>query len=167
MRFGSKKSTGSGSRIDASRSPFASCGFDGQTTLRPGDVDEERLGRLRVVVPAADAAADRRADDELGRVLAARAVAVLRELGDDLVVRREDEVGELDLRDGHEPVERHADRACRRCRPRESGVSMTRSSPNSSKRPCGDAEDAADLADVLAEHDDARSRAASRGGARR
>ena len=29
------------------------------------------------------------------------------------------------------------------------------------------AEDAADLADVLAEHDDARRRAASRGGARR
>ena len=39
--------------------------------------------------------------------------------------------------------------------PSESGVSMTRSSPNSSNRPCGDAEDAADLAHVLAEHDDA------------
>ena len=35
MRFGSKKSTGSGSRIDASSRPFASYGFDGQTTLRP------------------------------------------------------------------------------------------------------------------------------------
>ena len=36
-----------------------------------------------------------------------------------------------------------------------SGVSITRSSPNSSYRPCGHAEHAADLADVLAEHDDA------------
>ena len=39
--------------------------------------------------------------------------------------------------------------------PSASGVSITRSSPNSSQQPRGGAEDAADLADVLAQHDHA------------
>ena len=60
---------------------------------------------------AADAAADGRADHELGGVLAARAVAELGQLVDDLVVGREDEVGELDLGHRHQAVERHADGA--------------------------------------------------------
>jgi hypothetical protein len=40
--------------------------------------------------------------------------------------------------------------------PSESGVSITRSAPNSSWRSLGDAKDAADLADVLAQQDHAR-----------
>jgi hypothetical protein len=35
MRFGSKKRTGSGSRIDARSRPFASAGVAGQTTFKP------------------------------------------------------------------------------------------------------------------------------------
>jgi hypothetical protein len=34
--FGSRKMTGSGSSIDESKSPFASYGVEGMTTLRPG-----------------------------------------------------------------------------------------------------------------------------------
>ena len=166
MRFGSKKRTGSGSRIDASSRPLASCGLRRAHDLEARHVDEQRLGRLRVVGPAADAAADGRADDQLRRVLAARAVAVLGELADDLVVRGEDEVGELDLGDGHEAVERHADGGADDAALGERRVDDAVVAELVAE-PLRDAEDAADLADVLAQDDDARCRAASRGGARR
>src|SRR3982751_3414347 len=62
-----------------------------------------------MVVAALDAATDGRADDERRGVFAARAVAHLGQLVDDLIVGRVDEVGELDL--GHRPhaVEGHSD----------------------------------------------------------
>ena len=154
MRFGSKKSTGSGIADRREQQPLRVVRVRRADDLEAGDVDEERLGRLRVVEAAADAAADGRAHDHLGRVLAARAPAELRQLADDLVVRRVDEVRELDLRDRHEAVERHADRGADDAALGERRVDdavVAELVPEA----LGDAEDAADLAHVLAEHDDA------------
>ena len=58
---------------------------------------------------AADAAAHGHADHHGTGKLAARAVAVLGRLADDLVDRGIDEVRELDLRHRPQPVESHAD----------------------------------------------------------
>src|SRR5690606_28758030 len=75
--------------------------------LQPGDADEVRLGVLRVIVPAPDPSADGGADHHADRVLAPGPIPVLGELVHDLVVRRPDEVRELDLRDGDEAVHGH------------------------------------------------------------
>ncbi len=90
----------------------------------------------------------------LGGVLAAGAVAVLGELGDDLVVGGEDEVAELDLGDGDEAVEGHADRRADDTAFGEGRVDDAVVA-ELVEEALGDAEDAADLADVLAEDDDA------------
>ena len=118
-------------------------------------VDEERFRRLRVIEPAADAAAHRGADDELGRILTARSIAVLGKLGDDLVVGRKDEVGELDLGNGHQAVERHADGRADDAALREGRVddAVVAELVVKARR---HAEDAAHLADVFAHDDDAR-----------
>src|SRR5574341_422632 len=78
--------------------------------LEPRGVDEEGLRRLRVVVATPDPTAVRRADHERAAEAAPGAVPVLGGLVHDLVDRREDEVGELDLRHGLEPVDRHPHR---------------------------------------------------------
>ena len=71
----------------------------GDDDLEPGHVGEERLDRLRVVQRAVDAAAVRGADGHRHAVAVVRAVAHPRRLGHELVERRVDEVGELDLGD--------------------------------------------------------------------
>ncbi len=67
---------------------------------------------------------------------------------------------------GHEAVERHADRGADDAPLGERRVDDAVVA-ELVEEPLRDAEDAADLPDVLAEHDDARRRAASRGGGRR
>ena len=60
---------------------------------------------------ALDAAPDRRANDDLARMIAAGAVAVLGQLVDDLVVGRPDEVCELNFADWLHAIQTHADGA--------------------------------------------------------
>src|SRR5262249_1446397 len=81
-------------------------------------------------------------------------VAVLGELAHDLVVRGEDEVRELDLGHGDEPVEGHADRAADDAALRERRVDDTIVA-ELVEEPLGDAEDAAGLAPVPAHPDHA------------
>src|SRR4029079_12213194 len=57
-----------------------------------------------------DAAAIRRPDDHRRAVAVVRAVAEPSRLGHELVERRMDEVGELDLGNGPQPADRRADR---------------------------------------------------------
>ena len=70
----------------------------------------ERLDRLRVVEGAVDAATARRTDHERHAEVAVGPVAHAGCLGDDLIEGGVDEVGELDLGDRQQPVQRHADR---------------------------------------------------------
>ena len=77
--------------------------------LEAWHVGVERLDRLRVVQPAVYAAAERSPDDDGHRVVAVGPVPRPRGLADDLVERRMDEVGELDLGDWDQAVERGAD----------------------------------------------------------
>jgi hypothetical protein len=111
--------------------------------------------RSIVVVAAADAAADRRADDDRARVLAARAVPELGQLVHDLIEGREDEVAELDLRHRAQAVQGHADRGAD-----DAGLGQRRVdhaiAAELLEEAAGGAEHAAELADVLAEHDGAR-----------
>src|SRR5207237_10146523 len=81
-------------------------GIRGADDLKTAGVDEEGLGRLRVVMTALDPASDRRADDERGGVLAAGAVAELPKLVHDLIEGGEDEVAERDT--GHRLGPEHA-----------------------------------------------------------
>ena len=110
-------------------------GVDGATTFRPGHVREERLDRLRVIQRSVHAAAVWGADHQRHAEVTVRAVPDARRLLNDLVEGREDEVGELHLGDGEQAVDRHPDRRRRRSDISSSGVSSTRSSPNSSRKP--------------------------------
>ena len=121
--------------------------------LEPGHVGEEGLDALRVVQRAVDAAAVRRPDDHRHAVAVVRAVAHPGRLGHDLVERREDEVGELDLGDRPQAVDRRADRGAddhRLGQRRVDDAVVAELRP----QPVGRQEDAALLADVLAEDDD-------------
>src|SRR5688572_12897627 len=104
-------------------------------------------------LPAADAAAAGRAYRDRSRELPGAAVADTRKLAHDLVVARVNVVGELDLSDGTEAVHRHADRgrddaAFRYRRVHHAALAIL------ALQPVGHAEHAAEIADVLAEHDD-------------
>ena len=129
--------------------------------LQAGHVGEQRLGALRVGLPAEDAAAGRHADRERRGEVAGRAVAQARRLGHDLVVRRVHVVGELDLDARPQPVRRHADRGADdaglvdRCV--EAAVLA-----EALLQALRATEHAAEVADVLAEHDHASRRAPSR-----
>ena len=121
--------------------------------LEPRHVGEERLDRLRVIERAVDAAAVRGADRHRHAVAVVRAVAHPRRLGHDLVEGREDEVGELDLGDRAQAVDRGADRGPddhRLGQRRVDHAVVAELGPQA----VGGQEDAALLADVLAEHDD-------------
>jgi len=83
---------------------------DGNDDLQTRHVIEERFDRHRVRERAAHAAAVRRADHERTRVVAVAAIADLRRLTDDLVERRIDEVGKLDLGDRPHALHRESDR---------------------------------------------------------
>jgi hypothetical protein len=120
-------------------------------------VDEERLGRLAVVEAALDAAAEGRAHHHGHGVLAAAAVAVLGSLAHQLVEARVDEVGELDLGDGLEAVERHADGGAEDAALVEWRVDDALLAEGL-VQPLRDAEDTAHAAHVFAQHHHVRVR---------
>jgi hypothetical protein len=72
------------------------------------DLGEQRLRALAVRLPAVDAAAAGHADGERRGEVARRAVAQPRRLGDDLVRRRVEVVGKLDLHHRAQAVGAHA-----------------------------------------------------------
>ena len=103
-------------------------------TLRPGNVDEpglELLGVLRARRPAGAALGPHR---QRHLDLAARHVAVLRRLVDELLHGERQEVLVHDLDDGAHPLHRRADAGADE-RHLEIGVLRTRSGPNSSSIP--------------------------------
>ena len=115
------------------------------------DVREHRLGRLAVRLAAVDAAAAGHADRHRGGEVAGRAVAQARRLGHDLVGRRIEVVGELDLDDRAQAVRAHAHRGTddaafgdRRIEHARLAVLLLQA--------FGAAEHAAEVAHVLAEH---------------
>ena len=114
---------------------------------------EERLDRLRVVERSVDPAAVRRADGHRHAVAVVRAVAHPGRLGHDLVERREDEVGELDLRHRAQAVDGGPDGGTDDHRFRQRGVDDAVVAELRPQTVSGE-EDAALLADVLAQHDD-------------
>ena len=123
--------------------------------LDPRHVGEEGLGRLAVGLAAENAAAIRRADHHRHRPFAGGAVADAAGLGEDLVEAGEDVIGELDLGDGLQAVKPHADRggddaALGDRRVEHAGLAIFLLQAG------GDPEDAAEIADILAEHDDVR-----------
>ena len=121
--------------------------------LQPRDVGEQGFRRLAVRLAAEDAAAVGRAYDHRHRPFAGGTVAHLRDFADDLVVARIDVVGELDLDDRLEAVGRHAHGG------RDDSALADRSVEGAGLaelllKPLGHPENAAEIADVLAEHDD-------------
>src|ERR1700722_27997 len=102
----------------------------------------------------ADAAAVRDANDERQTDASARTAAVFRHVADHLVERGVREAVELHLDDRAQPIHRHADR-----RPRDAGLGdwSVEAAVDAHLRlqTVGDTEDAAELADILAVHDDA------------
>ena len=123
--------------------------------LEAGRVRELRLRRLAVVLDRADAATERDPDDHRHLGLALAAEGHLRDLADDLVVRRVDEPVELDLDDRSVAAQRQADRRADDAGLRERRVD----DPVLAEvllQAVGDPEDAAELADVLAHEQDLR-----------
>jgi hypothetical protein len=106
-----------------------------------------------VVLDRADAAPERDPDDHRHLGAALGAVAHLRDLADDLVVRRVDEAVELDLDDGTVAAQRHADRGADDAGLRQRAVDDTVLA-EVLLQAVGDPEDAAELADVLAHDED-------------
>src|SRR4051812_28883650 len=123
--------------------------------LQPGGVREVGLRRLAVVLDSADAAAVRDADRDRQLHVPGRPVVHLCDLADDLVERREDEAVELDLAHRTEAADRQADR-------RADDAGLCERSVDDAVlaevflQPVGDAEDAAEPADVLAHDEDLR-----------
>src|SRR5262249_52642018 len=121
--------------------------------LQPRRVGVVRLLALRVMLEGADAAAVGHADDHLDVVAPAGAGAVAGRVVLDLVEGLEGEAGELDLGDGLEAVDRHADR-----HPDDRALRQGRVDDpllaELLEEPLGDAEASLVDADVLAEHHD-------------
>src|SRR3954470_4040570 len=104
-------------------------------------------------LPTEDAAAIRRADDHRHRPFGSGAIADLGDLADDLVVAGINVVGELDLDQWLQAVARHSDGG------RNDAALADRSIEHAGLaelllEALGDPEDATEIADVLAEHDD-------------
>jgi hypothetical protein len=85
-------------------------GVAGHHRAQAADLGEQRLRALAVRLPAVDAAAAGHADGDGRGEVARRAVAQPRRLGDDLVRRRVEVVGKLDLRHRAQAVGAHAHR---------------------------------------------------------
>src|SRR6478752_3382942 len=116
-------------------------------------VGEVRLGALGVVLRAADAAAERDADDHGDLHRAERTGVHLGDLADDLVEGGVDEAVELDLADRAVAAQRHADRGADDAGLGERAVDDAVLA-EVLLQALGDAEDATELADVLTdEHD--------------
>ncbi len=125
-------------------------------------VAEKGLDRLGMIQRAADAAPVRRPNHHRHAELPVRAVAHLGRFVDDLVERRVDEVGELDLADRPDAVERHADADA------DDGQLGQRAVDDPARAELGEealgcAEDAAAGAYVLARNDNGRVAAHFRG----
>ena len=115
---------------------------------------EQRLGALAVRLPAEDAAAGRHADDDRTGEIAVGPIAQARGLRCDLVEGRVDIVGKLDLDAGPQSIRRHADRRAddtqfvdRRIEAARAAVFLLQAGSA--------AKHAAEIADILAEHDNA------------
>ena len=128
-------------------------GVRARDDAQAGGVREVRLGRLGVVLGRADAAAEGHADRDGHAHVAARAVVQLRHLGDDLVEAGVDEAVELDLDDRAVPAVREPDGGADDPRLGQRRVDDALGA-ELGLQPVGDAEHAAEGADVLAhEHD--------------
>jgi hypothetical protein len=121
--------------------------------LQARDVGEQAFRRLAVGLAAEDAAAVGAADRDRRGELTARAVAHLGRFGDDLVIGRIDVVGELDLDDGAQAVGAHADGGGDDAAFADRGVEAAGQAVLLLQL-VGDAEDAAEIARVLAEDED-------------
>ena len=119
--------TGFGSWIAARSNPYVSAGVDGMTTLKPGDVREQRLEALRVLAARRAPGAELRPHGQRHLRGAAGHERQLRGLVEQLVETdaEEVEVHQLDDRVACPPSPRR--RRGRRSRSRRSGVSRTRS----------------------------------------
>ena len=122
----------------------------GHDHLQAGHMGVEGLDRLGVVEAAVNPTAERRADDDRHGPVAVGAVARPGCLADDLVESRVDEVGELDLGDGDQAVERRADSDSNDRRLGKGRVEHARLA-ESRVETLGGAENAALLADVFAQ----------------
>ncbi len=133
--------------------PVGVLGVGAEHHAQPEGVREVGLVGLAVVLDRADAATHGDADDDGHLDGATRARVQLGQLGDDLVERRVDEAVELDLDDGPVAAQRQADRGAHDPGLGERGVDDAVLA-EVLLEVLGDAEDAAELADVLALEDD-------------
>ncbi len=114
---------------------------------------KQRLRTLAVRLAAENSAAGRHADDDRAGELAGRPVAQAGGLRHDLVIGRIDIVGELDLDAGTQAVGGHADRRADNAKFRDRGVEAAAGAVFLLQAG-GAAEDAAEIADILAEDND-------------
>ena len=114
---------------------------------------EQRLGALAVGLGAEDAAAGGHADDHRAGELPRRAVAQPGGFRDELVIGGVHVIGELDLDHGLQPVGRHADGGADDAELADRRVEAALDA-EALLQPGGAAEDAAEIAHVLAHHDD-------------
>ena len=133
-------------------------GRRGDDDLEARDVGEERFRRLAVRLATENPAAVGRSNDHRHGPFGRGPIADFRDLADDLVVAGVDVIGELDLDDRFEAVSRHPDR--RRDDPALADRSVEHAGlAEFLLQAFGDPEDAAEITDVLAEHDDVLVRA--------
>ena len=151
-RLGSKKITGSSEAIACWIMANASAGSEQATTLRPAvwakNASGDSLWCSTAPMPPPNGMRI-----TIGRGLPAGPVAHLRELADDLVVRRVDEAVELDLADRPVAAQGQADRRADDAGLGERGVDDAVLA-EVLLQAVGDPEDAAELADVLAHDQD-------------
>ena len=124
-----------------------------QHRLQPAHVREQALRALAVRLTAVDATASRHAHGDRCGELGTRPVAQASRLGDQLVHARVDVVGELDLGDRPQPIGAHPDGDADDPAFGDRGVEHS-VRPVLRLQAFGAAEDAAEVADVLAEDDD-------------
>ncbi len=109
--FGYKKIVGRPDSNAAFRSPAASAASAGMSTSMPGHMGQDRFEGLRVERPEpGPIAAARGHDDDRALPAAVRPPVHAAQLGDDLIERQGEEVGELDEGHGPSPGEGLADR---------------------------------------------------------
>ena len=160
-RLGSRKTIGSSAAMACWIIQYASTGLEQATTLSPAVCAKYASG-LSLWCSTAPMPPPNGIRITIGMMHPAAAAEVqLRDLADDLVVGRVDEAVELDL--AHRPIAAHRqpDRGAEDAGLGERGIDH----PVLTEvllQPVGDPEDTAELADVLAHHEDLRSRPPSR-----
>ena len=116
---------------------------------------EKGLDRLRMIEAAADTPTIRRPYQHGHGELAVGAVTKARGFADNLIERGKDEIGKLNLADGAQTIQRHADANCDDGKLGERAVNHPIRA-EFSKQALGGAKDAAARADVFAGDDDGR-----------